>query len=250
MKTLLILILCANVAMADSSLTFGALTTDNVSHGSGTSIDNLNTKTVLMWVYPTTLTAGRLLYVKSGDADGFNRFVLSVAGTEDELRLIMTDSGTQYRTNNANLTVNNWWFVGFTYTDSGTGRVKIYSGSATSPATALTFSLATDGTGSYLSDAAQNLTIGNGDSAGGGGTTPWQGQIGWVGVWNRVLTLAEIQDQQFNPHITSGNVLFVHEGFNGTGTQYDLSGNGNNGTVTGATGSTNGPPIFLPGGPT
>ena len=52
---------------------------------------------------------------------------------------------------------------------------------------------------------------------------------------NRRLSLGELKTQQFAPHPVSETVLFVPLGFNGTGTQADWSGNGNNCKVTGAT---------------
>ena len=57
--------------------------------------------------------------------------------------------------------------------------------------------------------------------------------------------MAEIEAQRLYPQRTSGNVMFVLTGENGTSTQWDLSGNGNNGTVTGATPAL-GPGAILP----
>jgi lysophospholipase L1-like esterase len=85
-----------------------------------------------------------------------------------------------------------------------------------------------DGSGTYGSDAASNAFVG-GDSA----TLNFIGDIGWVRVFNRKLTLAEIQLEQYSKRpMTTGCVLDSE--YHGTGTQMDRSGNGNNGTVTGA----------------
>ena len=54
-------------------------------------------------------------------------------------------------------------------------------------------------------------------------------------VHNTDLALAEIQRQQFRPHPLASTLVFCMLGYAGTGTQPDWSGNGNNGTVTGAT---------------
>ena len=49
------------------------------------------------------------------------------------------------------------------------------------------------------------------------------------------MPLAQMQALQFNLHPTTNTLLLSHYGYNGTGTQPDWSGNGHNGTVTGAT---------------
>jgi hypothetical protein len=56
-----------------------------------------------------------------------------------------------------------------------------------------------------------------------------------LALFNRVLLLPEIQAWQYRPRNLSGCVGFWRLGSNGTATQPDFSGNGNSGTVTGAT---------------
>ena len=85
----------------------------------------------------------------------------------------------------------------------------------------------TVGSGTYGSDAAEDACIGNKANDG----TPFIGRIAVTLLWNRALTLGELIDQQYNPHATSGCVGYWW--LHGTGTQPDLSGNANTGTVTG-----------------
>ena len=56
-------------------------------------------------------------------------------------------------------------------------------------------------------------------------------------MFNKDLSLGEIRLQQWNPHRTVNTVMWVEYGYNGTGTQVDLSGNSDavDGTVTGMT---------------
>jgi hypothetical protein len=128
---------------------------------------------------------------------------------------------------------NTWNYVGFTFDIAGSANevIQIYKGNLTTVAAEISYAYRTDGSGTLNSDAAANFSIGNASGYG----AAWPGTIAWFAHWNRVLTLAEVVEQQFNPHVTSGCVLFMHLGYNGTGTQPDWSGNGNNGTVTSAT---------------
>ena len=211
------------------ALTFGVTTSSRVNHGSATVLDNLDPFTVIMWMYPTTLTNGRRPYTKGAQ----NTF--SIYGTAGDLSFErLRTTSTIYTTNNTPLaTLNKWYFVAFSFNSAGaTGQiVNIYVGNLSTFAVEATYGTATDGSGSLNTDATANLIIGNRPVA----DSAFQGRIAWVGVWNRELTLGELRAQQFRPHKTSGCVLFTHYGFNGTGTQPDWSGSGNPGTVTDAT---------------
>ena len=70
---------------------------------------------------------------------------------------------------------------------------------------------------------------------GGTDSKAFPGSIALFGLLNRVASQQEIVSLQFNPRVVSGTKVFMPLGWNGTGTQPDLSGNGNSGTVTGAT---------------
>ena len=238
----------ASPAFAESSLTFGAATTDSVNHGSNASLDNLATWTVVMWVYPTTLTAGRVYFNKLEAApdNGRRRCLVDTATDEVSCQVRENDLLANYITNNANLTVNKWWFIAATFDlNAAAGEsFNIYVGDFDTIATECTYGTATDRTGTLDSDAAGSMIIGNT----AGGAASFQGDFSVFAHWNRVLTTAEIQNQQFSQVPTSGAVLLTYEGFNGTGSQRDLSGNANNGSVSGPTASSNAPPIFLNGG--
>lgn len=62
-----------------------------------------------------------------------------------------------------------------------------------------------------------------------------QGDIAFTAAFNRVLTLREMQDWQADPRRESGAYLFFELGASGVGTQPDLTGHSNDGTVVGAT---------------
>jgi hypothetical protein len=219
------------------ALTFGALTTDRVVHGSDASLDNLDPFTCALWVYPTTVTGNRVFLSKSSAAGSPNGKFFGFEGATTRLQFIQDRVTTDsvYVTNLSALTTNKWWFIAVSFNSAGAAGeiVNIYQGDLSATLAEGTYSTATDGSGANRDDSAISLAVGN--------TTPaspasaFQGRIAWCGVWNRELSLAELRMQQFRPHKTSGCVLFTHYGFNGTGAQPDWSGNANAGTVTGAT---------------
>jgi hypothetical protein len=222
------------------SLTFGAATSDRVECGTMGAV-NATKLSLLDWFYPTTLGNNRSLITKVNAPLGW--FFQQRNATD--LRFIWLDTsggnGANYLTNNAALTVNKWWCVAVTMDQAGTGgaRAKIYLGDLVTPLTECTYGTATDSGVAYTDPSAQTFRLGNN----AGLTVALQGRMAVAAyIENRVLSLGEVQSWQFAPRMMAGCVGLWRLGDNGTGTQPDLSGNGNNGTVTGATQSDN-PPL-------
>ena len=94
----------------------------------------------------------------------------------------------------------------------------------------VTYGFRNVGAGASTADAGEVLTIGNTN----GLNVSYQGDIGLFMMHNKRMTLGELRQQQFRTHPVSGTVVFNILGYNGTGTQPDLSGNFNSGAVTGA----------------
>lgn len=212
------------------SLVFGGATSDRVSVSNTASIQSLNTRTVLMWTKLTTATAGRVFWAKGA---GLTSRMLLDGGDPTILRVVIdqvtTDTDVDCVT--GTLTTGVWYFLGFTFDVAATPELKQYIGTLTASVAEPSYAYQNDGSGGVVSDSASAMLIGNRDS----NANAIQGSIAWFGMWNRVLTVGEIKAQQYRPNVTSGCVEFMHLGFAGTGTQADWSGNGNAGTVTGAT---------------
>lgn len=216
------------------ALSFTAVT-HVVDIGSGASLDNLTAWTVLAWVYPVSLSQDLPLTFK-GDAASGSTYRSCILLSTGALYLDLHRATTDLTASSAAsvYAANAWQFFGFAANSAGAATdQKIFYGTL-SAAVAEVGSYASQsvGSGAVVADAAYNQGIGNGIPA----QAFWGSsmRIAWVGQWNRVLTLGEIQAQQFRPHVTAGCVGFYHLGFAGTGTQPDWSGNGNAGTVTGA----------------
>ncbi len=248
MKKLIAVFLCF-VSYANAALTFASASTNTVNCGSATALDNIlgGAGTIMMWLFPTTLGSNTSwLSQCTGDACGTSQAFMNSGATLVQLSIPRgTSNFTLQSTYGAGnqlptLLVNTWAFMAVTFDTAGTnGQQQLWGGSRTVQAVEATgYNNQVVGTGTVTSQASGNFMIGGRPSI----SVAMIGRIGMVHVVNTRLTVGQIRAQQFAPHAISGSVLFVNLGFNGTGTQADWSGSGNNCTVTGATQSS-GPPI-------
>lgn len=217
------------------ALTFGALTTDRVNCAAAAGLGT--TWTVLMWVFVTTNTAGKQFFLQpTTGAIPHVQFLLNGSGgTAGNARVLFgrATARTDYITSDRPFQTGSVWKCIAATFDTGAGAgllAHIYHGDLATVLAESTYGTATDGSGAFETENAA-LVIGNNAVP----NSALLGRIAVVMAWNRVLSLAELQSQQFRPRKSDGCVLFMHLGFNGVSTQGDLSGNVNNGTVTGAT---------------
>ncbi len=210
-----------------------------INFGSAASLNNRHPYTFLIWVYRTgTIFAGGRFYGKGSAATQQEQFAYN--GTSGNVRIIRTRAGVdlQYVTNDTPMdTANKWMFLAATVnTGNAAGqRGNIYHGDLMSLAVESTYGTATDGDASNDSQAADNFMVGHDNSCSGSNTPQ---RIAYVQYIARELTLGEIRSLQFHPRVVAGTVLLSHLGFNGVGTQADLSGSKNNGTVTNSAATT------------
>lgn len=210
------------------SLVFGAATSDRVDFGSPAALDDLNPFTYLLWVFPTTFTAGRRLAAK-GAVKSFN-----LSGTGGAMQVVVArTANTSYITNTNPLSLNAWNMVAATF-DSAAGAgqiVNIYRGTLAAAPTECGYGTATDGSGTPTSDAADNFFLGNNSAL----NVALQGRIAVAAVFGVVLSLGDITSWWRTPRKTIGaNVgkLFSRLGKDGADA---IEYTGLTGTVTGAT---------------
>jgi hypothetical protein len=205
--------------------------TDVINYGSAASVDGPpdNAGTAIFWLFPDASTAGTW-FAKSAqtflvNATATSLQVTHARGTQSLVALSTFANASTYGN-------NKWCYVAATWDTAGAnGDQQIWHGDlSTIVAETAAYSTQRVGSGTVTSTAASNLLFGNRDA----GTTPLDGKAAFVGLWNRRLSLGELKDQQFWPHVTSGNVVFDWVGFSAS-PEPDWSGNGNAGTVTGTT---------------
>lgn len=219
-------------------LVWGGAATDKVSVAPAASINDLTTFTALVMEYPTTLSNSRDLISKYRGAsnEGWDFSNGPADGTLLYTEVSRATTDSQYRSSSRNRSVNNWYCTVVTVDQGATPVSHHYVGAYNAALGEPTYSTANAGSGAFQTDNARSLFIGNRDVA--SPATSYQGVLAIVALYNRVLSGAEIEQWRTRPSrsIGSGCVMFIIIGNDGsTGTQVDLSGNGNDGTVSGPT---------------
>jgi hypothetical protein len=202
--------------------------------------------TMVAWVYPTTLANLKVPFSKELGATN-DGWVVQFRGTT-EFRLFsnndtLANGNCNYETTDAGLVVNTWYCLAVQINNAGGAgdRMRLFVGDLVSPMRRCTATAVVEKSNAFTSLATAPLGLGN--KTKGSPTSAISGRMGATAyLGSSLLTLGEIQSWQFAPRMMAGCVGFWRLGDNGTGTQPDLSGNGNNGTVTGATQSDN-PPL-------
>lgn len=226
------------------SLSFGANSTDRLDISQASSINLFSVFTYIVWVNTSTITINRTILSRRTTSGGTVQVEFTNGSGDITLRVRRVTSAAVYSSNNTPISTNAWKFIACTWdiNASASNLGHIYIGDLSTIATEVTYGSQSDGSGAADTQNG-NFFVGNNNAQ----TTVYQGKIAFLGVWNRVLTLGEVIDQQFHRHVTSGCVEFMELGFNGTGTQPDWSGNGNPSiALTGATVSAHVPlgPLF------
>lgn len=217
------------------ALTFGGATSDRVSIAANASINVTETSTisVLVRFKVSTFTFNRYLVAKNA-VDGNGGFRVDTF-TGGEMRMRMSCSVTDANVTSSSLALSTgvWYDGHFVYDDADSQEGHIYITLAgTDNWAEPTYSTNTNHSGVTAGNPA--LVIGN--TAAASPTSSFQGGIASVHYRiGSVHTALERRLWQLGyGHIVAGAVK-MELGFPGTGTQNDFSGNGNDGTLTGAT---------------
>lgn len=132
---------------------------------------------------------------------------------------------------------NQWVCYGLTYNNSSTANRPTFYVNGVSAA--VTHSVTPSG--SAEPDTSASLQIGNRMSH----NTGMDGNIAYVQIWKRILSVAEINEAMIRPGSIRTNLVGYWPCLGADSPERDLSGNGNSGTVTGTAESFNGPPVRL-----
>lgn len=210
-----------------------------VNCGSGASLDNVNIGTVMSVIYPKVLANGARLLFKTNGAGTLHTMFQSAASGRLNYNIQGASSFTR-ETGVGSLFANVWQTIAFTFTAGVSG--EWYLCRTGQP---LTVAASSGSAGSTPGDdSAGDFCIGSQND----GSQPFQGLIGIIAMWNRVLTYHEILTMQpliewlagvspappILPAVCSGNILLLPLG-NGVTQQIDYSAYRNHGTVSGAT---------------
>ncbi len=211
------------------ALTFGASDSDRVALAAG--LDNQHTFTMLFWLYKTTESDFRRVFDKGDAAKALLEWNAAVNDLYFQVKRATTNAVAISTL--AALPTNQWTYIAVTF--DTTDGPRIFSGSLTSAAAEVSYSSRTVGSGAGSDDSSFPWYIGQDSS--GADASAFRGRIALAAHYRRRFSLAEINAYQFQPRNDADCDIFMHLGFNGTGTQPNLASlsGGINGTVTGAT---------------
>ena len=210
---------------------------DYVDHGSAAILDDMNPVTMMAWIVADNEAGefhGLMGKIKNAGGQG-----LSFA-THEESIVMLINRATDTVGLEAEILLSGfaawgfakWMFVA-AVADVGTEVRALVGDLTTAPAEPSSYDAQAAGSGSILTDAGQSFQVGhtndNTDAAAG-----FAGDIAFVHVVEAALTNGQIIEQWMRPHVVANSRIFSHYGWNGTGTQPDWSGHGNNGTLTGS----------------
>lgn len=203
---------------------------DSVNVGSGAHLDDLANFTWCAWIRPDSLGEG-------GVGRVFDKFgkLLYLFATDTFGAFIDRATDTDILAPNNTLTMGAWNFVAITFDGTTT---KLFHGAP--GAAVLDVSPADNGSGAPVSEATSSLIIGN--EPGGGAT--FDGRIADARVFDVALAAAELTSLMYGRPVRGANLKGWWP-LDGASPEPDWSGNGANGTVTGAV-VADGPPIPAP----
>ena len=157
---------------------------DYVSLASPTILDDLPAMTLAAWIYPTTTSGSQRIMDKSATNSPTSGWVFIKSATNSVSLILDYTSDVQRISNDNVVTLNQWNHVVATWdgSASGTGIHLYVNGGETGYQT-------TAGSGSRVSDASQNLLIGNSTE----GNRLFNGQIDDVKIFNYALTAQQVK---------------------------------------------------------
>jgi len=227
------------------ALVFGAATTDRVNISSTAAMSDLTTWSLLTLVYRTS-SAAMPIFSKGGNTANTRRINLRINATGALATTIDGSTDLVYQTSTTPMAgLNQWlWVVAVADLSAGaSAKIRYYTSALTNPLTLQTLAAApTEGAG-YLSDSGAAAHIGNN----GNPDTAFVGQIAFVALSSQKLEIGELEAIRRNWRSGSfrGALGAWVVGGNGTGPVFDLTGNGNVGTRTGAIPSGQAPPRMV-----
>lgn len=218
------------------------INTESVSHGSGASLDNPGALTIAAWVKTVSPLDGGFV-VRKANAGG-SAFYGLYFETTGYLRVARKrgTSDCAAQSQNGVVTANEWQFLVGTFNTSGVNTdQKLFRGALREIASEVSsYTTQSVGSGTVGDESANDLHVGNQFNT-PGAWAALNATVGWVGVWDRQLTLDEIRQIQGHtllggeaePLLLRGCVLYCWYGQYASATEQDFSGNKNHGVRVG-----------------
>lgn len=242
LKFLAILLLIPQVCFGGASSDFVPANDDRFNHGDVTTFDGLSSISFSVYFKLDSSATGRLITKWGNDAS--ERSFLFERAFTDEIQLAVGNSSTlcaKY-SSAANIGTGAWHYAVGVWTTPGTIAIYV-NGVSQSISTNFCGAMTT------IQNTAKNLEIGHETDESADAV---DGQMAYAAIYTRALTAVEAAEIRFKPEGINSNGLFALWDVSG-GAIKDLSGSGNNGTPSAASGGGpdevfDGPPVMFGGG--
>ena len=214
------------------ALDFGA-SNRRIDISSAASIEGMTEFSVLMWIYADATAKDDGLFYRVNASNGsVYRFIYEDTSGNIQFAVWQTNADIDYViTNDGAGAAGSWKCVAGTF--DTTNETQIYSGDLTTPLSEASYGTTYSGGSGGLATHDGTLTVGNNSFV--QSTRFFDGRIAIFKHFSSRLTLAELIMQQYTFAPRSDMNVFMQMGRSGTTTQIDLSGDSNNGSITGAT---------------
>lgn len=230
------------------SLLFAAASTDRVDFAAPAVLLNLHASTFSGWAWVYRTANGTNKHIMTKDNSGPNGWGLVCVNTAAEggITLVVQRNIalTQFTSDASNvIPLNTWCLVGFAYDPTGSPQVRLFIGTLTTTIAEVSgYSATTAGSGTHKTETA-NLYVGNLQRA---NTNSFTGRIARAGLSTSLLTAADFRRIQWGSAYTlPPGTVWAAEIWGIGASNCDLTGAGNNGTVTGTT-IVDGLPLMMP----
>jgi hypothetical protein len=215
------------------------------ANGIGTSLDIIGPETISFWVYPTLVDSNAhamVAHFATGNVSGSQFTIgLGVAAFSSTNQLAWEFGccgafGPSYGSCGT-VTPNQWYQVVAWFDPAGKYAGSPASGMNVLPLGSSLLTCSTGAVGTTKSPGQANLTIGNGGTQNINGGVGFEGTIAEVAIWNDILSPEErVALTTVCPMSVRRTALagyFPLWGASGSSIEPDLSGNTNNGVLTG-----------------
>lgn len=216
---------------AGASRDFASASSQNIFIGDPSVLILNRDFTVMCWFKHTTTGADDALI-----SHGCGEWYLRIASS-NKLDFLESNQADVLQGNTEITSTTTWNHATFTMSSGSTGTITLWLNGVSDGSTTTTRTF--DDNGNPI-----GVTIGSDTNCSSIYTEFFQGVISYGQIFNRELNKMEIQQAMYIPGSVSG--LVGYWGLWGSNSpEIDLSGQGNSGTVNGATESSDGPPVML-----
>ncbi len=215
------------------SILFDAVT-EKHSIAADATIDSLDAMTIILWYKASSVASfAHVALTKdtAAETEGFSLFRPKFNNGPNDWQFIRTraTTGSNIQTTGNIVQAGRWEFLAVS-DDTSAAPSMVHGTLAARPTSPSLYAAATKGVGLVVDDSVNPLIVGVGAFSNQSANL----NLGFLGIWNRRMTVAQMLSHWPRPRCDSGCVLFSFPGLHGSTSLVDLSGNRNNGTLFGS----------------